>query len=185
MNTTFLPENYTLPIASSNYMKLQKGENKIRILTAPLIGWEDWKDKKPVRFAYNEKPVKSFDPGKPVKEFWAFIVWNYVEEKIQILQLTQNSIKKAIGTLVQDADWGLPYFYDIKISRTGDGITTEYTVNPLPHKPVADKVKKEFHEKRCNLNALISGGDPFGLWESYTKGVFNVEDTTSQMEKTA
>lgn len=169
----FLPENYTTPKTSNSYMKLQEGENKFRILSSPVIGWEDWLDKKPVRFRFNEKPNKSIDPKKPLRHFWAFIVWNYMEEKIQILQVTQATIRNCIEALCKDTDWGSPYFYDIKIMKKGEGVDTTYMVNPLPHKPLDPSIKKAFLEKRCNLDALYDGDDPFaGHWETYTDGVF-------------
>ena len=86
---SFLPQDYTSPKSFNNYMKLQEGENKIRILSRPIIGWEDWLNNKPIRFRMSEKPAKPVDAKKPIKHFWAFVVWNYAEEQIQILHLTQ------------------------------------------------------------------------------------------------
>lgn len=170
----FLPQGYQTPKTSGYYMKLQDGENKIRILSQPILGWEDWKDNKPVRFRFNEKPLKSFDPKKPIKHFWAFIVWNYNEEQIQILQITQATLKKGIEALCNDADWGAPYFYDIKIIKKGEMKETEYMVNPLPHKPVSKEVIKEFNNRKCNLDALFVGEDPFSSeWNVYTIGIFD------------
>jgi len=171
----FLPENYTTPKSSNSYMKLQDGENKFRLLSSPIIGWEDWLDKKPIRFRFNEKPLKALDPKKPVKHFWAFIVWNHLEEKIQILHVTQATIRNSIENLCKDADWGAPYFYDIKILKKGEGVDTEYMVNPLPHKPLDASVKVAFMEKRCNLEAIFDNEDPFASgYESYTEGVFEI-----------
>ena len=57
---TFLPETYELPQSAGGYMKLQQGENKLRILSKPIIGWLDWKDKVPHCFSYKAKPEKPF-----------------------------------------------------------------------------------------------------------------------------
>ena len=50
---SFLPPAYEIPQAQSNgglYMKLLPGENKIRILDAPITGWLYWTvEDKPVR----------------------------------------------------------------------------------------------------------------------------------------
>src|SRR5215510_11210672 len=92
----FLPQDYQAPKTSNFYMKLQEGENKFRILTQPILGWEDWLDKKPVRYTFDNKPTKSFDPKKPVKHFWSMVVWNYNEEQIQILHITQATIRSSI-----------------------------------------------------------------------------------------
>jgi hypothetical protein len=173
----FLPTDYTAPKSSNYYMKLQEGENKIRILSQPILGWEDWHDKKPVRYMLNEKPAKSFDPGKPVKHFWAFIVWNYSEEQIQILHITQATIRNSIEVLCKDQDWGAPYFYDLKIIKSGEGKDTEYKVNPLPHKPVNEYIIKEFKERPCNLEAIFANADPFSPeWEEHTPGIFEKQD---------
>lgn len=166
---SFLPENYESPKSSNYYFKLQDGENRIRILTAPIIGWEDWQEKKPIRFSYDNKPAKSIDPKKPVKHFWAFVVYNYADQKIQIMQITQATIRKAIESLCKDSDWGDPYAYDIKILKSGEGVDTEYSVNPVPHKPTDPSIIEMFNENRCNLNALFTSEDPFAKhWETYT-----------------
>jgi hypothetical protein len=184
MNTNFLPENYTPPTSSGNYTKLAKGENKIRILTLPVLGWEDWLDKKPIRFNYNNKP-KPVDPERPVKHFWAFVVWNYNEEKIQILQVTQSTILNSLVNLVKDPDWGAPYHYDVKITKSGEGVNTKYNVNPVAPKALSEKIKSEFYAKRCNLNAMFEGGDPFGLWPEYTPAAFEEVSSSDELARTA
>lgn len=169
----FLPQGYEAPKSSGFYMKLQDGDNKFRILSSPIIGWEDWLDKKPIRFRFNDKPAKPVDAKKPVKHFWSMIVWNYQEEEIQILHLTQASIRNSIEALCSDEDWGAPYFYDIKIIRKGEALETEYTVNPVPHKKLGDHVIEKFKERPCNLDALFDCADPFAKDQpNYTKGVF-------------
>jgi len=157
----FLPENYQAPKNHNRYMKLQDGENKIRILSQPILGWEDWIEKKPMRYRMDEKPMAPHDPKKPVKHFWAFIVWNYLEEKIQILHVTQASIRNRIESLCKDEDWGDPYFYDIKIIRKGEGIDTEYEINPLPHRDLNPRILNEFEDTPCYLEVIFENGDPF------------------------
>lgn len=165
----FLPQDYEAPKSSSFYMKLNEGENRFRIMSRPILGWEDWQDKKPVRYRMDDKPAKSFDPKKPVKHFWTFIVFNYREEQIQILQITQATIRKSLEALCKDRDWGSPFAYDIKIMKTGEGVDTEYSVNPVPHKPVDEYLVQCFKDRPINLEALFIGADPFdGKWEKYT-----------------
>lgn len=169
----FLPQDYEAPKSGDNYMKWQDGENKFRILTQPVLGWEDWIDKKPKRYRMKEKPAKPYDEKKPLKHFWSFVVWNYGEEKIQILQVNQASIRNYIEALVKDESWGSPYFYDIKVFKKGEGMETEYLVNPVPPKPLNPLIKDEFNKKRCNLEALFDGEDPFSPdWEMYSPGMF-------------
>jgi hypothetical protein len=44
------------------------------------------------------------EDGK-VKEFWSFVIWNYSLEKLQVMTITQSSIKKQLMSLIQDADF--------------------------------------------------------------------------------
>lgn len=178
----FLPEDYEPPVTSGNYMKIQTGENKIRILSAPVLGWEDWTlDKKPVRFAYDQKPSKPIDPTRPIKHFWAMIVWNYKEERIQIMHITQSTIRSAIASLSENEDWGAPFFYDIKITKKGEKVDTEYSVIPSPKKMVAESIRQAFHAKPCSLEALFTNSDPFGSnpADGFTPGIF-VDQITAQ-----
>lgn len=181
----FLPDDYEAPKSSSYYFRMQEGENRIRILTRPIIGWEDWQDKKPLRYAYNNKPAKSVDPKKPVKHFWAFVVFNINEEQIQIFRVPQSTIRKSIEALCKDKDWGAPYLYDIKINKIGEGVDAEYTVNPVPHTPVDPYIIECFNERRCNLDALLVNGDPFSPeWPKYTPLAFDGNEPTKPPQET-
>lgn len=174
--TSFLPKDYKSPKSSNGYMKIQEGENKVRILSSPVLGWEDWDDKKPVRFRFDQKPAKSLVQNKPVRHFWSMIVWNYSEEKIQILHVTQATIRNKIESLCSDQDWGQPFFYDIKIIKKGEGVDTEYDINPLPHKELHPSIEEAFNENPCNLDALFDNGDPFDVSNKrFTLGVFKKE----------
>lgn len=171
---TFLPTDYQAPKTSNHYMKFQEGENKFRILSQPIIGWEDWFDKKPVRYRFENKPMRPIDPKKPVRHFWSMIVWNYNVQEIQVLHLTQATLRKSLEALCVDSDWGLPYFYDIKVMKTGEGIETEYMLNPLPHKPISGHIKDLFAERPCYLEALFDNEDPFSKDHvSFTPGIFS------------
>ena len=107
--TNFFPsEDYTLPV-SSNYMRFAEGENTFRVMSNTIIGWEYWNtDNKPVRS--KERPVHMPDDIKTDKDgtirinhFWAFVVWNYQDKKIQILELTQKGIMKSMQSLVKNS----------------------------------------------------------------------------------
>ena len=183
---SFYPQGYKLPQASNHYMKLNDGENKFRMLSKPIVGWEDWDQKKPIRFKMDKKPESSIDPKKPVKHFWAMIVWNYQEEQIQILQLSQATVRSQIDGLINDKDWGSPFDYDLKIIKSGEKTDTEYKVNPLPHKPVSNQIKQAFYDKPCNLEALFINADPFSKeWKEFTQPVFENQEvivTASKIE---
>lgn len=165
---SFLPDNYELPSQSGQYMELLEGDNRIRILTQPVMGWEDWQNRKPIRFKIDQKPLKPIDPQKPIRYFWAFVVYNYCDQRIQILNIKQATIQKAIKSLFTDKDWGDPYLYDIKINRSGKGKDTQYAINPVPHKPVEKFIIDLFNDSPCNLDALYVNEDPFAPHETHT-----------------
>lgn len=158
---SFIPEGYDVPKGNSSYLKFQDGENKFRVLSAPIMGWLDWKDKKPLRFPMDKKPSAPVDPAKPIKHFWAMVVWDYTSKKIAILEITQAGIQTAIKDLAKDADWGNPYGYDIKVTKSGAGMETKYAINPVPHKPVHEMIVDLLNKTPINLNALFEGKDPF------------------------
>lgn len=164
----FLPTDYQAPQGTGHYMKLQQGENRIRIISRPIIGWLDWKDNKPYRFRMDEKPDKPMG-DKPIRHFWAFIVWNYNDQAIQIMEVTQATIQKSIQDLSRDDDWGAPYNYDLKILRKGQDLKTEYSVTPIPKKQVSEEIKKAALEKPCLLEALYDGSDPWIITNAATE----------------
>lgn len=172
----FLPTDYEAPKTNSKYMKFEDGSNKFRILSSPIIGWEDWENKKPIRFKLNFKPEKPVDPEKPIRHFWAFIVWNYSSQRIEILEITQATIRKKIEALSKDSDWGSPYNYDIKVSKSGQRVDTEYEVNPSPKTPIDPKIKDAFIALPIDLDEMFKGGDPFAAAPLYRTKAFWEKD---------
>lgn len=162
----FLPGDYKAPAGS--FMKLVDGENTFRALSSAVIGWEYWNNEdKPVRL--REEPIGTPADMRPskdgkaekVKHFWAFAVWNYAADRVQILEITQSSIQSAITALVKNKKWGTPKAYDITITREGSGFDTEYTVMPNPHAPLDAKAEAALKARPVNLEALFDGADPF------------------------
>lgn len=144
-------------------MKFQQGDNRFRVLSKPLLGWEDWEDSKPIRYPMDRKPSHPIDPKKPVKHFWSFIVWNCNEEQIQILNITQTSVRDAIEALVKNEDWGDPYGYDIKVTKSGEKMETEYVTLPCPHKEISPTIIARYKQKPIYLPALMTGDDPYDV----------------------
>ncbi len=92
-----------------------------------------------------------------------------MSEQIEILHVTQASIRAAIEALSKDEDWGAPYTYDIKVTKKGQGKDTEYATNPSPHKTVDQYILSCFNDRKCWLDALFDNEDPFALgWPQHT-----------------
>jgi len=160
---SFFEQGYDVPKTSKGgYMKFLKGDNTFRILAKPVVGWENWSGGKPVRFRMSDTlpPASDFDNDKH-KHFWGLVVYNYRDNAVNILQLTQTSVQNEIMALAKDSDWGDPMSYDIKVTRTGDGLSTEYTVSPKPHKAISKEVKEAAKTVPVNLDALFTSENPF------------------------
>lgn len=170
----WLPQDYEAPkSANLNYLKLQDGPNRMRILSAPILGWEDWKERQPVRYRMDQKPDKPFDPSKPAKHFWSMIVYNFDLKAIQIFHVTQVSVRKALESFVKNQAWGAPYYYNICVTKEGQDKETKYQVIPEPHSPIGHLIEQEFKNKPCWLDALFVNGDPFEKqYGMPTPGVF-------------
>ena len=162
---SFLPEGYEVPKAmgGSGYMKLQEGANKFRVLSEAITGYEVWTvDNKPVRFRdYPKTMPANIRADTKVKHFWAFAVWNYAEEAVQILEITQTSIRDQMYDYYKLEEYGEPTKYDLNINRSGEGLETSYTVQAFPPKAVPGQATAAYEAKKLNLDALFDGGNPF------------------------
>jgi len=163
METDFLPKDYELPESPSNYARFQDGINRFRILGSAITGYEYFNtDNKPVRSKEAFESTPDLKKNGKVKVFWAFPVFNYQTETIQILELTQKTIMNAIKGLIDNPKWGSPFMYDIAITKSGEGLETEYQTQAEPPigEPTAE-IKNAFMEKPISLGALLVGEDPF------------------------
>lgn len=160
---SFLPTNYEAPKKQGNYLKFQEGQNKFRIVSSAITGYEYWnKENKPVRLKTSPKETpRDIRDDSQIKHFWAFAVIDRWDNRIKVCELTQSSIMGAIKALVDNEDWGDPKGYDITVTRTGQKLETEYTVQPSPHKELSEEEKTLVNENPVNLEALFSGENPF------------------------
>jgi len=160
----FLPDKYQIPEASNGYMKFKQGANTFRILSSAIVGYETWLEednkRKPLRWKMGVKMPAS-EIGTDPKHFWAFIVWNFEEEKVQILELTQKGIMRDIKALVDNPKWGDPKAYNIVVTRTGEGMETEYTTQPEPKEDLDAGILQFYKDLKINLEALFKNEDPF------------------------
>lgn len=168
MGKPFLPPGYKAPAGSSDFMKLQEGVNRFRIMGEARIGWEGWKDGKPFRREGIEQNITEdevdtddkFGKDKPkINHIWVFPVFDYVDKKMKIFQITQKTIMKAISGLVTDPDWGDPTKYDIGITRV-EGKRVTYAVTAYPPKPVSKEVLTAQKESKIDIDQIFKeGGD--------------------------
>lgn len=169
-----LPQDYDVPSSSGNYMKLEKGTNKFRILGDILLGWKWWTETEdgkssPVRIPYDQSPPVS--AAESVKHFWAFPVWNYAANKLQVLEITQKGIQRDLRALDRNPKWGEYEGYDITVEKKGEDLATTYSVVPEPPSALESEIKKAVSEAKINLEALFDNDDPFADSEVATEEV--------------
>ena len=165
--TNFLPDDYEVPAKNINYFKFEDGENRFRVLATPILGWVWWEtekdgSRKPIRIPMDQEVPAAVDKDE-VKHFWGMPVWNYKEEKIQVLEITQKGIQKSIKTLSGDSDWGNPVNYDLVVVKTGQKLDTEYQVSPKPAKKLDPGITQLYADMHIDLTALFRGEDPFNV----------------------
>jgi hypothetical protein len=157
-----------LSSGSAKYLKLEKG-TQFRIISNPVSGWLEWLEeggkKKPVRTPLSDGEPEASDEENPPKKFVTFVVFDRKDSLVKILELTQQSVIKAIRALTNNPEWGNPFTYDINVTKTGEKMLTKYTVTPSPKKPLskADIAVINEDESRCNLEALFANEDPWKI----------------------
>lgn len=166
-----LPNNYEFKEnTTGNYFKIREDAQAFRILTSPIIWYEyfredkDWKVK-PVRqrSPFSWTPADSSKWQAP-KEFWAFVVYNHTEKRIQVMEITQRTLMKIVKDYSENGDWWDPKQYDFEISRTWKWTDTKYALMALPKSRFeTDKDWNTALEEaeKVNLEALFEWGDPF------------------------
>lgn len=167
--------DYEVPKAGGGaYLKFDKGQTTFMPLSSPIVGWQYWNnDNKPVRLSnkpegrWEDLPgIKAEKDGKlKVTHFWAFPVIDKADGKVKILEITQKGVQNSIREYAKNEEWGNPVQrYTFTVSRSGEGLDTEYTVmaNPLATVPATWMAAwKEITTKGFNLNELYTSGDPF------------------------
>lgn len=144
-----------------------EGEKRLRFIGAGITGWSSWTvDKKPIRWESKPEVLpENLAPdqnGKiSLKRFIAGVVYDYEAQDFKILEITQRTLMDQLFKFVKDEDYGQPTGYDIKISKTGEGMKTEYTLVAAPPKAVTKEIAAGFEALTVNLNALFDGDDPW------------------------
>lgn len=172
--TSWLPEGYEIPTTSGNYTKLEVWETRIRVLSKPVIGYmyyqqgDDGKRKAihsripfPKWTVINPAISKFTGKAEAPQEFWAFAVWNYGLKRVEVFELTKKVIKEAILSIHMDPDYGSPETLDIKITKTGEGKDTKYSILPSPPKPANQEILEEYEKAKINLDWLFTGDNIF------------------------
>lgn len=168
------PQAYTLPESTSEgsgkYTKIKENEPvKLRILSEAIVGYVYWtNDNKPIRSEFQFSSTPNIrDDSKP-KHFWAFKVWNYNTNQVEVWEITQGTIRDALWGYWKDDEYGDLRNYPLKITRTGKGLETKYQVIAGQIKPLDEAIEIESANTPVNLYALYTGDNPFKHGEEPT-----------------
>jgi hypothetical protein len=167
---------FSEPIKFGDYLKIEEGDNLVRILTPAIIGIEWWteeldKESGKIKKRPNRLPLDLALSDCPVIDwsyFNACYVWNYKAQKVQILSTTKRGIINGIKNLINKPKWGEITDYDINITKTlktpNDPKSAEYSVTPEPKTMLEDEVLTKWQQSsQCYeyLTLLYQGLDPF------------------------
>ena len=111
------------------------------------------------------------DGKEKANALYAFTVWNYNEDRIQVFEFSQKGIANPIMEFLTDEEGKkTPHLFDLKLKaiRGKERTDVTYIVLPVPGKRMKDKVNKEIDaafsealEAGYDINALTDGGNPF------------------------
>src|SRR5579884_1820488 len=167
-------DDYTIP-STSSYMEFKQGDNRFRILglfaeVTAVKGVEYCTEEDFQGVPHRIKPNETIPPHKPrmgkygvdkPKFFWAFPVWNYQENKIQILEIRQVSILETIKKVIDNPKWGDPRDYDFIVTRQEEGGKTVYTVTNNPKEKLDTTIIDLYITTKIDMQAWMDGDDPF------------------------
>jgi hypothetical protein len=174
----FLPKDYELPESERRYTELEEGGNTLRILSPAIVGYEWWVDtdgggRTPIRVRTAEEVPSEVrnatESQDKAKHFWSFTVYNYATQSIQVLEVKQQTIMRALDSLVKNPKWGSPLEYDVTIEKVKTGsrdFDVEYHVIPEPPSPLDEGIAELAKQVPVRLEALYDGQDPFGEREA-------------------
>ncbi len=184
--------------AGSSYLNpgaLSEGEEvRFTILgDESAAGYEMWLEtdevlpngrKKAVKTRFTEEPSPA-DIAERAKElgaiampdrkpamFYAFAVWNYEQERVQLFEFSQKTIAEPLITALMDEEVEAePHLSDFKLTATGPKGSKEHrrygivTLAGRRRKPAIDAPITEAWDKAVkegfDISVLVSGGDPF------------------------
>jgi len=142
------------------------GGKKMNLRTATKLSKDE--------LAERANEVGAVAPNELQREFYAFTIWNYAEEAIQIFEFNQSGLIGPIVEFLTDEDVeGSEDQYDLKVTKTktgNDPRDVRYTVTPLASgkrkqaatKKQIDKAFDELNDEGYDISELFnSEGDPF------------------------
>lgn len=183
-NDSWIDKDYKVPTSGTGYMKFKEGDNLVRILAKPVMGYELWIDGKPVRrkkdnFTAAERASADINKytGKPKtpQHFWAMPVYNYDEKRVMWLNASQQSVQNGLLSLLRNPKWGTLDQYDVIITKDKN-IKPPYSVQPDPKSPLSKEAKAAWSAVTVDAEEYFKGGHPLNSKDASTFSEEEVDD---------
>lgn len=131
-------KDYTIP-STGLYHKFEDGKvTTFRLLSEPVV---------------YESTYKNQEGEVTISTKYSWIAWSIEEAVTKVLTLPTTAYKQ-IAALASDEDYGDPLLYNIKISRSGTGPSTVYTVTPSPRKSPAKDLSPQIAKDLDNIDLV-------------------------------
>ena len=151
-----LPSDYEMPSSGNGglFAKFQPGENRFRILDAPVMGYIYWQENTPVRVP----SVSDVPSGEKPKHFWHMPVW--MDDEVKLLDCDKQTVLKDLKRLDDSKEWGNLLHYDVIVNRDGQMMDTTYSVQPCPKADLSEEGAEAWVEfkKTFDKEAIFEGG---------------------------
>jgi hypothetical protein len=174
-------QGYIEPTAPNNYLKFdQEGSYVFRILTLKtevvsyfrgfLENPAEGQSKKLVLPNNGDGQIpaipagvklKAFGTENPLKLVWAVKIFNIDTQDVQIWEISQAKIRKALFAIARGKlknDWTK---FDLEITKTGQKTETEYTMINGDTRELTQEELEIINSKPVNLKAMELNKDPF------------------------
>lgn len=134
-------------------MKFSQGENTIRIISAGMLGYQH-SMKTANRYinlglCSEDETCEHCQKGYEPKQVWKWIVYDYSDKRVKILDAGPMLGNKICEIATIEGD---PQEYDLKITRTGEKLKTQYpsVAKAKESQEIPEEEKKtfEFRKKR-------------------------------------
>lgn len=150
--------------SASNFYKLKAGENKVRLVSAPIKIWSAFVDGSARKFL-TEEAVKEYNASvtedkHKAKARFALWVLDRASDEVLLAEFG-SSIMKSIMALANDSDVGFEGLppYDIKIVKEGEGLETRYNVFALPPSDLTEDETKRIEAQQNLMEFLREGAE--------------------------
>jgi hypothetical protein len=145
-----------------DFLKLQPGENKVRIAGKPSmisVHWEKTTDGSTRKVICPGSGCPLCAEGQAPSKRYQVKVIDRVDGEVKILE-SGPMIFNQVKAYAMDPDYGDPTKYDIKIRRDGTGRDTRYTLMPAPRKSELNEDEKQRIQDSDTIEEINEAPNP-------------------------